>query len=500
MFSRSKTSRATVARGSAVEMELRRGRLRLSVFDDSPEDYDVQKQIEREVRVREGACKLLAACSQRDQALQTSKSLLTCNRRIMALMSQLQRLKEAQALQRAGRRSSDGGSLDETLPCTGKVAISGIRIPLMWKDSEYFKNKGELHRCAVFCLLHLGREIRDTDLVMVDRTLTDICFDDIIIFNEAAPDFELRFELYSCGVHEESSLGYSPRRLSRLSGSVGGSSGKKVRVSLDSTPGCGSPSNGIGTAGVERGGGSPVLPPALSVQGPKYHLLAHSSLNLSHVQSSFRTHDLTVSATEDCPYWLPLYGSMCCHLVAQPVCMTQQAMSGRLRIQVRDDAQSWRDVYGVLRGTNLICYHKQEHAEALKEPAFTIAVNKDTRIRATERNPVLHTQSISITNQSGEEEVSHTLVTLTSDDTRCWMEAFWQHFYDMSQWKQCCDELMKIDMPSPRKPLPVSLKQGSLYHEMVTPSTSLSGDSLLNSTSISAEVPSMLSSYFNESY
>lgn len=68
-----------------------------------------------------------------------------------------------------GFRSSDGGS--ERLPCTGKVAISGevthtkthyvylftlicqflffsffsfsdIRIPLMWKDSEYFKNKG----------------------------------------------------------------------------------------------------------------------------------------------------------------------------------------------------------------------------------------------------------------------------------------------------------------------------------------------------------------------
>lgn len=39
----------------------------------------------------------------------------------------------------------------------------------------------ELHRCAVFCLLQLGGEIFDTDMVIVDRTLTDICFDNTVI-------------------------------------------------------------------------------------------------------------------------------------------------------------------------------------------------------------------------------------------------------------------------------------------------------------------------------
>lgn len=34
------------------------------------------------------------------------------------------------------------------------------------------------------------------------------------------------------------------------------------------------------------------------------------------------------------------------------------------------------------------------------------------------------------------------------------------------QWKQCCDEIMKIETPAPRKPPPVLAKQGSLYHEM----------------------------------
>lgn len=37
-------------------------------------------------------------------------------------------------------------------------------------------------------------------------------------------------------------------------------------------------------------------------------------------------------------------------------------------------------------------------------------------------------------------------------------------FY-VGQWKQCCNELMKIEEPSPKK-MTVTLKHGSLYHEM----------------------------------
>lgn len=54
--------------------------------------------------MREGACKLLAACSQREQALEATKSLLVCNSRIMAYMAELQRRKEAQVAQHGARR------------------------------------------------------------------------------------------------------------------------------------------------------------------------------------------------------------------------------------------------------------------------------------------------------------------------------------------------------------------------------------------------------------
>ncbi|XP_051968226.1 rhotekin-like isoform X2 [Xyrauchen texanus] len=424
----------------------------------SLKDSDIQKKIDYEIRMREGACKLLAACSQRDQALEASKSLLTCNARIMAYMSELQRMKEAQVMQRVARRSSDAGPMDDRSPCKGKVAISDLRIPLMWKDTEYFKNKGELHRCAVFCLLQLGGEIFDTDMVMVDRTLTDICFDNTIVFNEAGPGFELRVELYSCCSEEDYSAGSASRKLaSKLSSSLGRSGGKKMRAAMD--PGACSPTS--------NGGGATILLPVPSVPGPKYHLLAHTTLNLAHVQDSFRTHDLTITGNEECSFWLPLYGSVCCRLAAQPHCMTQQMMSGCLRVKLGGEPQGWTNVYGVLKGTNLFCYHQKEDMESKVEPILTIGINKETRIRAAEKDPHSKAQNICITNQYGGEEVTHTLAADSREDAQCWMEAFWQQFYDMSQWRQCCDDLMKIELPSPRKPAIVTPKQGSLYHEMV---------------------------------
>lgn len=55
--------------------------------------------------MQEGANKLLAACSQKEQALEASKSLLTCNARILALLRELQKVRRTQILQRDECRS-----------------------------------------------------------------------------------------------------------------------------------------------------------------------------------------------------------------------------------------------------------------------------------------------------------------------------------------------------------------------------------------------------------
>lgn len=64
-------------------------------------------------------------------------------------------------------------------------------------------------------------------------------------------------ELYSAGLEEDSALGSTPKKLaSRLSSSLGRSSGKRVRSALE---------EGVPGSPVSNGGSSPWLLPAPSV-------------------------------------------------------------------------------------------------------------------------------------------------------------------------------------------------------------------------------------------
>lgn len=39
----------------------------------------------------------------------------------------------------------------------------------------------ESQRYAIFCLFKLGAEVFDTDMIIVDKTITDICFENVTI-------------------------------------------------------------------------------------------------------------------------------------------------------------------------------------------------------------------------------------------------------------------------------------------------------------------------------
>jgi len=67
-------------------------------------------------------------------------------------------------------------------PCTAQVSLSDLRMPLIWRDTDHFKNKGDYRRFAVFCLARIGTEIYDTTLLCpVDRSLTDLTFPDVLV-------------------------------------------------------------------------------------------------------------------------------------------------------------------------------------------------------------------------------------------------------------------------------------------------------------------------------
>ncbi|KRZ14835.1 Rhotekin-2, partial [Trichinella zimbabwensis] len=73
-----------------------------------------------------------------------------------------------------------------------------VRIPLAWKNKDHFLNKGDSRSYAIFALCEIGDDICDTRLVShVDRTFTDIQFEETFVFKNVPAEFNLVIRLYS---------------------------------------------------------------------------------------------------------------------------------------------------------------------------------------------------------------------------------------------------------------------------------------------------------------
>lgn len=91
--------------------------------------------------MREGAYKLLLACSKREQVLDASKNLLTCNARIKAYLTQLQKKSEEQSMMGAAGRlgivsllffyDADEGIMHQ---CRAEL----FRILMIWRKDDAF--------------------------------------------------------------------------------------------------------------------------------------------------------------------------------------------------------------------------------------------------------------------------------------------------------------------------------------------------------------------------
>ncbi|XP_050567935.1 rhotekin-2 isoform X1 [Cygnus atratus] len=421
-----------------------------AVFWASSLEYDIQEKINFEIRMREGICKLLAVSTQKDQLLQAVKNLMVCNARILAYQAELQN-QPGEPVSCGTEGWSSGTGTKDRVACRAKVAISDIRIPLMWKDSDHFSNKERSQRYAVFCLFRMGAEVFDTEVAIVDKAITDICFENVTIFDEAGPDFQVKVEVYSCCTEESLYVTNTPKKLAKkLKTSLSKATGKKLKAAL------------------EEDSAESLLLTDPVIHGAKYNLLAYTTLGLESAENGFRTHNLTITGNEESSFWLPLYGNMCCRLVAQPSCMTRDMMAGFLnQQQMIGSLTSWRRLYCVLRGGKLFCYYSPEEIEAKLEPALTVSINKETRIRAVAKDFKRRTNNFSVINPVSGEAVTQLFATDSREELHNWMEAFWQHFYDLSQWKHCCEEFMKIEIMSPRKPpLFLTKEATSVYHDM----------------------------------
>lgn len=219
------------------------------------------------------------------------------------------------------------------------LSISEIRVPLMWRDVDHFKNRGDYKRFACFCLLKIDSQIFDTQLISdVDRQVTDVTFDDLLIFNDVQHNFELTLEVYSCVYLEQFSLSSTPRKLKeKLSSSVSRAMGRRLATQTASAN----------------------YTKELQAYDKSYRfdMIASATLKLDDAAESVKTYDLvlvspsahrrsqqvgqqlfsnspttTTTTKEANKNTLPLFGHFCCKLLVRPNVFDKNIKTGYLRV------------------------------------------------------------------------------------------------------------------------------------------------------------------------
>ncbi|XP_038065312.1 rhotekin-like isoform X2 [Patiria miniata] len=429
------------------------------------EDYELQKKIDLEIKMREGTKKLLAACNRELQLLEASKALLVSNARVLAYMSELQERKTAQYLEKKGSSAASHGSersgstqngseCGSRPACKGKVAVSDIRIPLFWKDVDHIKNRGDHHRYAVFCLLKIGSDINSTQLVTnVDRTATDVNFEDSFIFENVSPDFQFTIEVYSYNLHDDMTIASTPQKLRRKINSFSNSVGKTVGRRLQ--------------ASMSAGSNEESLNPSEMPGTPRFHLVACSNLTVNDVNPVTKTHDLSLETDDNArPHCLPLFGNVCCRLAAQPNCMAQSLSQGILHLQERQAGlPSWRrNLWGVLQDGHLKLWDKAEEVSISAVPILTVPVSKDTVVSLSSECSVTYPHVLAVGERESEER--HHLATESKGELERWCSALEQLVVDQGAWLNACHTSIGILPSEHRRPSVESDRTGSLYDEM----------------------------------
>ncbi|XP_013403692.1 rhotekin [Lingula anatina] len=403
---------------------------------DKQVDLELQQKIDHEIKMRDGTAKLLAASKHPAQMLEAAKNLLSSNHRMIAYMSELQKRKTDEVM---GKKQSTAGN---QVPCKGRVGISDLRIPLMWKDSDHFKNKGDHRRYAVFVLLKIGTEIYDSSLIKdVDRTCTDITFEDSIVFQNIPHDFECRAEIYCHKLWDDLTIASTPKKIKKKIHDVSSSMGRSVGKRL----------SGLKEDPESLAGNMTV--------GPKFELLGYSTMRLSDASEHTRTYDITLeSQQESCE--LPLFGNLCCRMAVQPYCMSEETCTGYLYIKNIDGvSDDWTRHWCVLKELQLNCWNNPANMHMVM-PDAAIPITKETQVCEADPSTMVRPHTLYISANVFGERKQYTFAAESKEDWQMWWEGLQQHLLDQVLWQHVCENKMTIKPPNENK-IPTFMRKGS---------------------------------------
>ncbi|CAI8047895.1 Rhotekin-2 [Geodia barretti] len=408
------------------------------LVQEDPAIERLQERIEMETKIKDGATRLLQASSTAAQSMEASKGMFVSNAKILALLREIQQL-------RAGKQSPATNNSSGLKSCPAKLAISDIRIPLEWQEFENTHGKVDNHtHFGVFCLFRIGNQVMDTpSLVSVDRSTMDITFRDVIIFPEKVDaDFTLEVEVYCSLPPEETASHNRPstpiKMFKRLRGGSKTSSEDPALIASSSS----------------FSDMSSSIPPR------RFAIAGHAHLHLSEMSQTCKTYVLKRGAVgssgtastggHNLPL-LPLWGQICCKLMAQPDCATEPRISGFINLQrMVGGLPDWVRLWCVVRQNRLRCWKNPEDV-GRRMPEQIIELTEGMVVEPAQRLLMRRPHAIFIKDPDSELYMAFE----SKEEREQWIEALSQSILDLKVWKSSCDFLIPqpnskfyVDSPS----------------------------------------------------
>ncbi|GMT36777.1 hypothetical protein PFISCL1PPCAC_28074, partial [Pristionchus fissidentatus] len=294
-------------------------------------------------------------------------------------------------------------------PGKAQIGVSQISIPLAWNREQHFKHRGECRTFSMFVTVRCGEEMIDSKLVTgVDRTITDVNFNESFVFRSKSDDFCIEIDVFAARTDDlEASGGSIAQRITR---SLGRKLGQSTKQKL--------------TVGEEALKASlHTAPQALG--STQFNLLARAQLAISDAGDDTKVHDLKQRAFADL-CGPPLYGSIVSRLVVQPQSVFSPIADGTLTVMTTDPQQRIHQlVRAVLQSGRLRCF-SQETGEIVLD----IVLNAGSKLSRTSRSDEL----ILTTSTSAYGEGKKYFIKTAEDALDSWHAAFEQQIADCVSW------------------------------------------------------------------
>jgi len=382
-------------------------------------EKELRSKINVEESVCEGIVKFLSACKNETQSLEAAKNLQLGQLRVDMLKFELNKI----------RRGRGSPARKQGNPSYAAVSLSDVRIPLLWRPKDHMHDTGDSRRFALFCIARVGAQIYDTGLIHpVDRNSTDVSFPDVLLFSKMPPYFELKLEVYSYLLSDDSKVSAQTKlanSISKANKTISKSVGKIISRTLKEVNG------ENGKEDVKMG----------SYKGPKFDLLGTATLRLEDSGEFVKSHELYQEEENNHPRLPPLFGQFCARLAVKPYCREEPVLVGALGVRAGEGFRWQEDCWVRLMDWKLSLWSGVDQYEAARSPSRTVRIDQETIIKDGENKD----GNVFTVENYGETKVE--FLCPTKENKVMWLSHLYQHACDQKRWKMAAQDKMEVLSP-----------------------------------------------------